>query len=175
MKRRWFIAFCHHCGLRVADGGLFCPECGKSLVTGPASALPNVAISERPVSTKKVGIILGATFLLILMMRSCGNTTTQTESDAANDATSMISKCGVPDDDYSNENEDPRPILMARTLEYKSQNIRFLFMPSDDTKAGNLPPYHWTLSMVLDTVTNEPLDIQIALRRMPCFRTIRGK
>lgn len=169
------MAFCPHCGAQVAGAGVFCAECGKSLTTPAASLLPAQAISKRPVSGKTIGIALGAAFLLILMMKSCGDTTTQTETTAANDATSMIAKCGVPDEDYSSENESPRPILPMRTLEYKSQNIRFVFTPSGDTKVGTTPPYRWTLSVVLDTVTNEPLDIQIALKRMPCFRTIRER
>jgi hypothetical protein len=169
------MAFCPHCGAQVAGAGVFCAECGKSLSSPAPSRSPAPTTSKRTVSGKTIGIALGAAFLLILIMKSCGDSTTQTEKSAANDATSMITKCGIPDEDYSSENENPRPVLPMRTLEYKSQNIRFVFTPPDDTKVGATPPYRWTLSMVLDTVTNEPLDIQIALKRMPCFRTIRER
>jgi hypothetical protein len=170
------VAFCPHCGTQVDGAAMFCAKCGKSLTTIVASPLPPASISKRPARGKTIGVALFAAFLLILlMMKSCGDTTTQTETSSTNDATSMIAKCGPADEDYSSENENPRPLLLVRTLEYKSQNIRFVFMPPGDTKVGATPPYRWTLSAVLDTVTNEPLDIQIALKRMPCFRTIRER
>ncbi len=156
----------------------FCTTCGKPLPIGNASFLcslhggsppPAGTIAKRAARGKNIAIALGAAFVVILMIKSCGGTPAQTETSAPDDATLMVSTCGPPDVDNSTANDNPRPPIPIRILEYKSLNIRFTFMPSGDTSVGAPPPYRWTYLAVQDTVTNQPLDVQIASKRMPCW------
>ena len=56
------------------------------------------------------------------------------------------STAGTPDEDYSSENEVPRPPIVARTITYNSKHVRVILMPEVPGKPnamGTPPPYHW--------------------------------
>lgn len=161
--------YCSHCGAQVVGAGTFCAECGKSVAGAPSSTSSFAATPMRSVSRKSIAIVLGIVFVLMMMAKSCGDTTTPVAVSAPDDATLMVSNCGAPDVDDSTANDNPRPPIPIRILEYKSLNVRFTFMPSGDTSVGAPPPYRWTYLAVQDTVTNQPLDVQIASKRMPCW------
>jgi hypothetical protein len=162
------MAFCPNCGAQVGGAGAFCASCGKPLSTVSSSTMPYPTNSKRPRSKRNLAIAIGAIFLLLIGMKSCGDSSEQPDVAVPDDAATLISKCGSPNVDDSTANDNPRPPLPVRMLEYKSENIRFSFIPGGNVKLGTPPPYRWKFLAVQDTETNQPIDIQIASKRMPC-------
>jgi hypothetical protein len=87
---------------------------------------------------------------------------------AVNQAKALIRRCGPPDQDVSTANNDPRPPIPFRVLDYKSAHLRFAFVPGAGAKIGDPPPYIWALSGILDTTDNQRITLAQAAERMAC-------
>ncbi|MDE3136849.1 MAG: hypothetical protein KGL59_09755 [Acidobacteriota bacterium] len=87
---------------------------------------------------------------------------------AVDEAQALISRCGPPDQDISTANNDPRPPIPFRVLDYKAEHLRFAFVPGAGAKIGDPPPYIWALSGILDTTTNQRITPAEAAQRMSC-------
>ena len=72
---------------------------------------------------------------------------------------------GKPDRVDSTEYDSPRPLIVTRLLDYKSERVRFVFFP--DAPVGSGPPYTtWKLMGMLDTKTKTTLTAAEVERRM---------
>lgn len=91
------------------------------------------------------------------------------EAPAVDQAQALIRSCGVPDRDISTANNDPRPPIPFRLLDYNNQHLRFAFVPGGGAKIGDPPPYRWALSGILDSSTNQRVSLQEAADRMGCI------
>jgi len=162
---RCTVPFCANCGVEVSGASQSCGKCGKPL--GPAA----VPVANKSDVGRKLKIALIVVFIFLVFKGISGSKTerSDTSSNITDDAELVISKCGNPDVDDSNINDNPRPLLPMRLLEYKAQNIRFSFIPRGDTASASSPPYQWKMLGVQDTETNQSLDVNIARQRMPCW------
>jgi hypothetical protein len=159
------MPYCSNCGAEASAASQLCSRCGKPLVAG---VIPTVKKSS---VGKKLGVTLtiGIGFLVLLAIIGSNIGPTDPNTAIRDDVERIISRCGKPDVDDSTANDDPRPLVPTRLLEYKEQSIRFSFIPGGNTTANDPPPYRWKILGIQDTVTDEPLDIAIAKRRMPCW------
>jgi hypothetical protein len=74
------------------------------------------------------------------------------------EASLFLDTYGAPEGDLSSENETPRPPLIVRSLVYKPENVRVLFIP--DAPVGTAPPFRrWKLLGFQDNDTDAPLDV----------------
>lgn len=74
------------------------------------------------------------------------------------EAALFVGAYGPPEAEFSWENETSRPLLIGRSLVYKSENVRVLFIP--DAPVGTQPPFsRWKLLGFQHAETNEPLDV----------------
>jgi hypothetical protein len=92
----------------------------------------------------------------------------------SNDAALLLVRCGTPSLDDSTENDDPRPPIPSRTIEYKKQGLRFMYIPGGGAKLGDPPPYQWKFVGITDMAASDPANARVvshaeAVRRMPCF------
>src|SRR5262249_2873529 len=74
-------------------------------------------------------------------------------SGSMNDAELILTRCGPPDSDKSTENEQPRPMIPTRLIEYRRQGVKLVFAPGRDFYLSAPPPYHWHLLGVRDLHT----------------------
>lgn len=86
-----------------------------------------------------------------------------------NDADLLVFRCGKPDVDDSTQNDNPRPAIVTRSIEYRKSRLRVLFVPGGDAKPGDPPPYKWKLFGIVDTRTKRPMRIDAAVKRLPCW------
>jgi hypothetical protein len=90
----------------------------------------------------------------------------------SDDAALLISRCGQPANDDSTAYDSPRPPIPARIIEYRSQKLRFAFIPAG--KLGDPPPYRWRFLGITDMTASDPSKARVvmpeeAVRRMPCW------
>jgi hypothetical protein len=95
-------------------------------------------------------------------------------STGMNDAELLLAHCGQPSSDDSAENDDPRPPIPSRIIEYKEKRLRFMFVPSGVAKLGDPPPYKWELIGITDMSAVDPSKARVVTRseadkRMPCW------
>jgi len=79
----------------------------------------------------------------------------------------LIASCGPPSLDDSTENDEPRPPIPSRIIEYRQYNLRFLF--TSTKLGGGPPPYEWMLVGITDLQTDEAVTVDEARKRMPCW------
>lgn len=89
-------------------------------------------------------------------------------ANAVDQAKALIQRCGPPDKDMSTANNDPRPPIPFRVLDYTNEHLRFAFVPGGGAQIGDPPPYIWKLSGVLDTSTNQRITPAQAAEVMSC-------
>jgi hypothetical protein len=80
---------------------------------------------------------------------------------------------GIPDEDYSSENEVPRPRIVTRVMTYRSKHVRVVLMPtiSRQAKASTLPYQSWTIVAFVDP----DLSTYARLSRREGFRRLLGQ
>ena len=126
-----------------------------------------------------VGLLLVLVMFLMIASFISSGPKTQTPSGImaiATDAELLIARCGAPSKDDSTAYDNPRPPIPSRIIEYKSQNVRFMFIPGGDAKFGDAPPYRWKLigiTVAKDWVS-DPSEVKVlsvgdALAAMPCL------
>jgi hypothetical protein len=78
-----------------------------------------------------------------------------------------LDRYGPPDQDYSAEDETPRPPMVTRLLTYRAERVRLIYMPTDFT-FGMPPPYRngWVLVSALDHLASKAISSQEAARRL---------
>ncbi len=62
--------------------------------------------------------------------------------------------------------DNPRPPFPTLFLEYRTEHVRFSFIPGYGAKLGELPPYRWRLIGYQDERTNEVITREDAVRRL---------
>jgi hypothetical protein len=91
-----------------------------------------------------------------------------------NDAELLLARCGTPSLDDSTENDNPRPPIPSRIIEYKKQRLRFMYIPGAGATMDDPPPYQWKFVGITDMSAPDPANARVvspteALKRMPCF------
>ena len=81
----------------------------------------------------------------------------------ADDASELIRRLGRPDRDDSTENDQPRPPVVSRWLDYRRQNVRVMLVPTN--RVGDPPPYTWKLLGFVDLATRQKLSPDEVARR----------
>jgi hypothetical protein len=81
--------------------------------------------------------------------------------------TVAIDRYGAPDQDYSAEDEYPRPPMVTRLLTYGTEHVRLVYMPKGFT--FNMPPPYlngWEFVAAMDSATSTKLSSAEAARRL---------
>lgn len=84
----------------------------------------------------------------------------------------VIRLAGTPDEDYSSENEVPRPPIVARMITYSAKHVRVILMPEVPGKPnaiGTPPPYQWWTIVAFSDPrlqTNAKLSREEGMRRL---------
>ena len=80
---------------------------------------------------------------------------------------------GTPDEDYSSENEAPRPRIVTRVMTYRSKHVRVVLMPTLSRQPNaSTPPYQsWTIVAFVDP----DLSTYARLSSREGFRRLLGK
>src|SRR5271156_3725674 len=108
------------CGNDVARNAKFCPKCGNRFTSG---FVKFVAWS--------LGIFIGLPLLMMIVMGQSSTPTTVASNPVvtdskgravpagvSNDADLLVARCGRPTSDDSTANDDPRPPIPSRIVEY---------------------------------------------------------
>ncbi len=164
---------CNECGWEVARDARICPSCGHEFF--------------------RLGCI-GTTFVIIGVLFLCGAIASffdrgtkkaensegvHTDSigrsvpeNVTNDAELLLYRCGKPDKDDSTENDNPRPPIPSRIIEYRKPKLRFAYAPGVDTRLGDPPPYKWKMLGIVDLRTNKAVSAaqleSVLSKRLPC-------
>jgi hypothetical protein len=162
------------CGNDVARNAKFCPKCGNRFTSG---FVKFVAWS--------MGICVGLPLLMIAIGQSQTSTVASSPvvtdslgravpAGVSNDADLLVARCGRPTSDDSTANDDPRPPIPSRTIEYRGKKLRFMFIPGGNIALGDPPPYQWKFVGVTDMTAADPSQARVlspaeAVRRMPCW------
>jgi len=132
-------------------------------VAGSETPLPAVKKSTSVVKVFGIAFLLCLIIGICLVIASVGpspNTeplATATSAPALNDAELLISRCGKPNRDDSTENDNPRPPIVTRIIEYRKAHLKYAFVPGGGSKVGDPPPYKWKSIGVVDTRTNKAI------------------
>lgn len=110
-----------------------------------------------PLAFSLVGVI-AAIFFLSRSPTASRALGTSVPASVTNDAELLVYQCGKPDLDDSTENDRPRPLIPTRFIEYRAAGLRFGYVPGGDAKAGDPPPYRWTLAGVVDIAQNTAIS-----------------
>jgi hypothetical protein len=81
----------------------------------------------------------------------------------ADDASEIIRRLGNPDRDDSTANDQPRPPIVTRWLDYTRQNVRVMLVPTN--RVGDPPPYTWKLLGFMDLAKKQKLSPSEVARR----------
>jgi hypothetical protein len=76
----------------------------------------------------------------------------------------VVRRFGLPDEDDSTDRDVPRPPIPTRWITYRSEHVKFLFVP--DAKLGDPPPYRWKLLGSTDPRTQQPISASLAVQRL---------
>ncbi len=162
-----------NCGNDVANNARTCPKCGHRFTRGPVKFL--AWFLGITVGLGVLGAIIGQ------MGESPSSSAVITDTKGrpvspgvTNDAELLLARCGQPSTDDSTENDNPRPPIPSRIIEYKKQRLRFMFIPGGTAKLGDPPPYKWKLIGITDMTATDPSKARVvkpseAVRRMPCW------
>jgi hypothetical protein len=171
---------CKECDQQISDDAKTCPHCGKKIRSGAGRGCL--------VAILALGVIFVLFITIPFMSHNSENTTVRpgptvsavppvrrkAKLVASNDAEQLIARCGQPSSDDSTANDNPRPPIPSRIIEYEDQKLRFLFMPGGSSKVGDAPPYKWKLVGTTDMTAADPSQAQVVspsevARRMPCW------
>jgi hypothetical protein len=86
-----------------------------------------------------------------------------------------INAAGAPDEDYSSENEVPRPPIVARMMTYKAKHVRVILMPEVPGKPNAMstpPPYKW---WTIVAFSDPGLSAKAGLSRAEGMRRLLGQ
>jgi hypothetical protein len=180
------MPYCRACGFENPSSHNFCKKCGVQL-----SNLPAVAPAKKKTRIWLIFVVLIAVYLVFkfvsLIGEPGGSSSTVTVSPGpadskggavppgvTNDAELLIARCGRPSSDDTTANDNPRPPIPTRIIEYRRQRLRFLFIPGKDTNLGDPPPYKWSLFGTTDMTAKDPAKARVvmpseAVARMPCW------
>ena len=166
---------CRFCDSEIGENALYCQKC-----------LVPIALPQRRRRPGTVSLFLGVSLIFgspcawviagqlrsHLAKEPVAQTIVHAASlpaaPAVDQAQALIRRCGPPNGDMSTANNDPRPPIPFRVLDYKNEHLRFAFVPGAGAKIGDPPPYIWSLSGILDTSTNERITPEQAAQRMSC-------
>ena len=164
---------CKECGQQVSSDAKVCPHCGKKIEAGHGCLLAILVLvglfilydSNKP-SNNSQNSAVGPS-----LTDSKGRLV---PAGVANDAELLIARCGQPTSDDSTDYDNPRPPIPTRIIEYRSQKLRFMFIPGKNSNLGDPPPYTWKLLGVTDMKAADPsrarvVSLSEAVRRMPCW------
>jgi hypothetical protein len=86
-------------------------------------------------------------------------------SDHSDDYGPIVGAYGTPDGDDSTANDNPRPPIPTRIIEYRPENVRIIFYP--DVTFGDPPPYsRWKVVGYIDISTNTKISSTEASSRL---------
>jgi hypothetical protein len=166
---------CAYCGLEVSANALYCPNClvpipqpSNHRRPGALSLLLGVSLAFGGPCVWVIGGQLRSQ-LLVASRQSVVHAASVPRPRAVDQAEALIRSCGAPDRDISTANNDPRPPIPFRVLEYNNQHLQFAFVPGGGAKIGDPPPYRWALSGILDSSSNQRVSLQEAAVRMGCI------
>jgi hypothetical protein len=166
---------CRYCGSELGENALYCSKC-----------LVPIALPQRQRRPSTLSLFLGVSLIFgspcawviagqirsHLAKEPVSQTIVHAASlsvtKAVDEAQALINRCGPPDEDISTANNDPRPPIPFRVLDYKTEHLRFAFVPGAGAKIGDPPPYIWALSGILDTTENQRITPAEAAQRMSC-------
>lgn len=159
---------CNECGNAVSSSARVCPHCGKKLRMGAFGSVLVVAFF--------LGVVIVVIGVFSQASKDTGNhpiTTAQT-TPTMDAADSLVAQCGKPSLDDSTANDDPRPPIPTRMIEYRAKKLRFIFVPGDGATMGSPPPYRWQLAGITDMTAKDPSKARVvshddAAARMPCW------
>lgn len=166
---------CHYCDSELGANDLYCQKCLVPVALPPRRRRPGTLSLFLGVS-----LIFGSPCAWVIAgqirsdlakeppAQTIVHAASVPATRAVNQAQALISRCGPPDQDISTANNDPRPPIPFRVLDYKSAHLRFAFVPGAGAKIGDPPPYIWALSGILDTTTNKRITRAQAAQRMAC-------
>jgi predicted nucleic acid-binding Zn ribbon protein len=171
------IPHCLYCGGELSEDALFCPRClvpitprkrrwrpdTSALVLGVFLAIGIPCAWVISGSRQQSKLVRAPTMLATVHAAAPPNL------PARDEAQELIQSCGLPSRDFSTANNDPRPPIPFRVLDYRSQHLQFAFIPGGGAQIGDPPPYHWALSGILDTTTNQRITSEQAAERMSCM------
>jgi len=169
-----YMPYCPACAKMNPDNSTFCNTCGSVLSTGQK---PSVRVVDgRPKYTflKILVVGIGALMLygMISSMDSPSPNIAPASPSVSNDAELLLSRCGPADRDSSTENDDPRPPIPTRFIEYKKAHLKFAYVPGAGSKVGDPPPFRWKFFGIIDTRTGKAItadEIKGTLQhRLPC-------
>lgn len=166
---------CKECGQQISCDAKVCPHCGK----------------KQGLSTRSGCLILFCLLAVLVLIWAASlrnNEPTSTATNRSftdskgrpvppgitNDAELLIARCGPPSSDVSSANDNPRPPVPIRIVEYRRHRLRFMFVPGGNTRIGGPPPYQWRFFGITDMRAADPSHAKVvspseAARRMPCW------
>ena len=168
---------CSYCGSELGPNALYCPKClvpvalprqrrrpgtlslflGVSLLFGS----PCVWVIAKQFRSQWAKASVSAPIVHAASLPAAS-------APAVDQAAALIRRCGPPNQDISTANNDPRPPIPFRILDYRNAHLKFAFVPGDGARIGDPPPYIWALSGILDTTTNQRITPAQASQRMSC-------
>lgn len=173
------MSHCSYCGGDLSANALYCPKClvpiaqpARRRHPGTLSLLLGVSL----VFGGPCAWVISGQYRNRILKTSLSQTTVHAASiptpRVVDQAQALIRSCGAPDRDVSTANNDPRPPIPFRMLDYGDPHLQFGFVPGGGAKIGDPPPYSWALSGVLDSATNQRISLQEAAERMSCAASL---
>jgi hypothetical protein len=166
---------CCYCGSELSANALYCKKClvpiaqpARHRRPGTLSLILGVSLIFGGPSAWVIAGQFHGQFLRAPLSRTTVHAASILSPVVVDQAVALIRSCGAPDRDVSTANNDPRPPIPFRVLDYNDQHLQFAFVPGGGAKIGDPPPYRWSLSGVLDSTTNQRISIQQAADRMNC-------
>jgi hypothetical protein len=170
---------CSYCGGDLGPNALYCPKCLVPVAQLAPKRRPSTLSLLLGVSLVFGGPsawVIGGQYRSQLLNASPAQTVVHAAAPQppVDQAEALIRGCGAPDRDVSTANNDPRPPIPFRVLDYGSQHLQFAFIPGGGAKIGDPPPYIWALSGILDSTTNQRISLQEAAGRMSCVAPLEA-
>jgi len=168
------LVACKECKQQVSSDAKTCPHCGKKIKAGVGRGCLLVLLAFM------VMVILIIIFAPDSSQNSAvspaitDSTGRPVPAGVTNDAELLIARCGQPSSDDSTAYDNPRPPIPSRTIEYKKEKLRFMFIPGGGATVEDAPPYKWKLVGITDMKAADPSQARVvsvseAARRMPCW------
>jgi hypothetical protein len=166
---------CRYCGSELGENALYCSKCLVPIALPTRRRRPGTLSLFLGVS-----LIFGSPCAWVIagqirshlakepVSQTIVHAASLSATKAVDEAQALIDRCGPPDQDMSTANNDPRPPIPFRVLDYKNAHLRFAFVPGAGAKIGDPPPYIWALSGILDTTDNQRITPAQASERLSC-------
>jgi hypothetical protein len=172
---------CRYCGSELGENALYCSKCLVPIAQPKRQRRPGTLSLFLGVS-----LIFGSPCAWVIagqirshlakepVSQTIVHAASLSKTQAVDQAQALIDRCGAPDQDMSTANNDPRPPIPFRVLDYQNEHFRFAFVPGAGAKIGDPPPYIWALSGILDTTDNQRITPAQAAQRMSCVASAFG-